>query len=143
MVGADRELVLGEDHPVRGDAAQLRLLELRAVGHDGPGPRDRDALPRGDVRRPADDLCLHAVADLHRADGQPVGVGVGRGLQHAPDDERVEVADAVMVDAIDLGAGHRQSLGEVARIQTGVAVSAQPFDADPHPNCSRKRTSLS
>ena len=76
VVGADRDLVLGQDHPVRLDAAQLGLLELRAVGHHRAGLGDGDDLAGGDVRRAADDLALVAGADVDRADGQAVGVRV-------------------------------------------------------------------
>ena len=76
VVHADAELVLGEDHPVGLLAAQLGLLELRAVGHDRAGPRDGDGLPGRDVRRAADDLRLLAPADVDDADRQAIGVGV-------------------------------------------------------------------
>ena len=46
VVGADRELVLGEDHPLRAHAAQLGRLELRAVGHDRAGAGHGDGLAR-------------------------------------------------------------------------------------------------
>ena len=143
VVGADRELVLGEDHPVRRDAAQLGLFELRPIGHDGPGACDGDRLTGGHVGRSADDLCLGVFRDKHAADRETVSVGMWFGRQHAPDDERVEVRDAVMVDAVDLGAGHRKARRELARVQARVAVLGEPVQRDPHPNCSRKRTSLS
>ena len=56
VVGADRDLVLGQDHAVGLLPAQLGPLEPRAVGHHRAGPRDRDGLAGGDVRRAADDL---------------------------------------------------------------------------------------
>ncbi len=55
VVGADRELVLREDHPLGGDAAELSRRELGAVGQPRPGPRHGDALAGGDVRSAADD----------------------------------------------------------------------------------------
>ena len=42
-------------------------------------------------------------------------------LEHVPDDEVLERADAVVLDALDLGAGHRQALGE----RVGVEVAAR------------------
>ena len=75
---------------------------------------------------------------------QPVGVGVLLGAQHPADDEVLERADAVVVDALDLGAGHRQPLAElVAPAGPGAHVLVQPVERDPHPNCPRKRRSLS
>src|SRR5438067_1392229 len=52
---ADLQLGLGEDHPVRLHAAQLRLAELAPVGQHGAGQRDRDQLLGGDVGGAADD----------------------------------------------------------------------------------------
>ena len=65
-------------------------------------------------------------------------------LEHAADDEVLERADAVVLDALDLGAGHRQPVGERVRVERGSQYSLQPFERHAHqPNCSRKRTSLS
>ena len=145
VLGPDRHLVLGQDHPVRLDAAQARDAELRAVGHDGARPRDGDGLPGGDVRRPADDLLgPAALAHVDEADGQAVRVGVALGLEHAADDEALQRADAVVVDRLDLRAGHRQALVDRRDREAGVDVAQQPFEGDAHqPNCSRKRRSFS
>jgi len=144
VVGADPELVLGEDHPVGLDAPQLRLPERRAVRHHGARPRDRDGLPGGDVRSAADDRRRRCLADVDHVDRQPVGVRVRLGLEHAADHEVLERGDAVVVDRLDLGARHRQPLGERGRAELGPAVLVQPFEWQAHqPNCSRKRTSLS
>ena len=144
VVGADRQLVLGEDHPLGLHAAQLGLAQARAVGHDRAGLRDGDRLAGGDVGRAADDRRDVALADRDLADAQPVGIGVALGLEHAPDDEAIELAHAVVVQRLDLGAGHRQALLELAQRQPGVAMLAQPFERDEHqPNCSRKRRSFS
>ncbi len=144
VLGADGELVLGQDHPLGLHAAQLRLPELRAAGHDGAGPGDRDRLAGGDVRSAADDLGDVPVADVDAADAEAVGVGVLRVLEHLADDEELDRVDAVVVDGLDLRAGHRQALLELARGEPGVRVAVEPFDGRAHqPNCSRKRRSLS
>ena len=143
MIGADRDLVLGQDHPGGFDAAQLCLAELRAVRHHRAGPRDRNGLSRPDVRRAADDLRRLAVADVDHAHGQPVGVRMLVGAQDLADDEAVERADAVLVDALDLGPCERQPLGELAQPEVRAHVVVEPFQRDSHPNCSRSRTSLS
>ena len=144
VLGADRELVLGQDHPVGLHAAQLGHAELRPVGHDGARARDGDDLPGRDVGRPAHDLLRAAVAHVDHAHAEAVGVGVPTGLEHAADDEALERVDAVVVDGLDLRAGHGQALLERADRQAGVGVLAEPFDGNAHqPNCSRKRRSLS
>ncbi len=143
MVHTDAELVLGEDHAVGLLAAQLGRLELRAVGHDRAGTRDADGLAGRDVRRAADDLRLLAAPDVDDADRQPVGVGMWLGAQHPADDEVLQRADAVVLDAVDLRAGHRQARRELTDGQVGRAIFLEPLDGDLHPNCSRKRTSLS
>ena len=75
---------------------------------------------------------------------QPVGVRVLLGGQHPADDEVLERADAVAVDALDLGAGHRQALAELARRRcSGSQYSRSQLSGTPQPNCSRKRRSLS
>ena len=143
VLGADRDLVLGQDHPARLLAAQLGLLELGAVGHDRAGRGDRDGLAGRDVGRAADDLVRLALADVDRADGQPVGVRMALGAQDLADPEELERGDAVAVHAVDLGAGHRQARRELVRGQAGIDVVVEPEQRQPHPNCSRKRRSFS
>src|SRR6185437_2639151 len=53
-------------------------------------------------------------------------------LEHAADDEALERIHAVMVDGLDLRAGHGQALLERGHRQAGVGVLAEPFDGDPH-----------
>ena len=143
VIGADRELVLGEDHPVGLDPAQLRALELRAVGHDRAGRRDGDRLARRHVGRAAHDRGRLACADVDDAHGQAIRVGVALGRQDATDAEVLQRRDAVRVDAVDLRAGHRQPLAELLRGQAGIAEVVEPEERQPHPNCSRNRRSLS
>jgi hypothetical protein len=143
VLGADGDLVLGEDHPVGLHAAQLRAAELGPVGHDRARRGDGHDLPRGDVGSAADDRPRVAVADRDRADGQPVGVWVALGRQHSPDAEVLERADAVGEHALHLRPGHRQPALERVRVEVRIAVVAQPEDGDPHPNCSSNLRSLS
>ena len=129
VLGADRELVLGQDHPVGLHAAQLGHAELGAVGHHRARARDGDGLPRGDVGRAADDLLRAAVADVDHAHLQAVGVGVPAGLEHRADDEALERVDAVVVDAprpwcrSSSGAPRARATG-----RPGSQYSLQPFD---------------
>ena len=115
VVGADAELVLGEDHPVGDLAAQLGALEARAAGQHRARPRDRHELAGGDVRRAAHDRDRLAAPHVHDADAQPVGLRMASGAQHAPDDEVLERGRAVRERALDLRAGHRQALLERGR----------------------------
>ena len=143
VVGADRDLVLGQDHPRGLDAAQLRPSQLRAVGHHGARLGHRDDLAGGHVRRPAHDRALVAGPDVDRADGQPVGVRVAFGAEHAADEEVLERAHPMPVDGLDLRPAHREQVLELGDADARVAVVVQPEERDPHPNCSRKRRSLS
>ena len=76
---------------------------------------------------------------------QPVGVRVpARRSSTSADDEVLERADAVVLDALDLGAGHRQPRRRAAPASSGGAqYSCSQVSGHPHPNCSRKRMSLS
>ena len=96
VVGAEADLVLGEDHPLRYLASERPLLErAREPGSSAPGKPDRDGRPRAEVPRAADDLLRVGVADVDLAELQPVGVRVRLGRDHAPDDEVAEVAALV------------------------------------------------
>jgi hypothetical protein len=143
VLGADRDLVLGEDHAVGLLAPELGLLEPRAVGHHRAGSRDRDRLAGGDVGRAADDLRRLAVAGVDEADAEPVGIGVAVRLQHLAHDEVLQRGHPVRVHAVDLGAGQRELRRELERLQPRIAVVVQPEEGQPHPNCSRKRRSFS
>jgi hypothetical protein len=112
VVRADRELVLGEDHPLGDLPAQLRPLEPRAVGHHRPRARHRDRLAGRDVRGAADDVGDIVLTDRDRADPQAIGIRVRLGGEHATDHEVLELGDAVRVDPVDLRAGHREARGE-------------------------------
>ena len=83
------------------------------------------------------------VTELSHEIQRRVGVGMLLRRQHAPHDEVVELAHAVVLDAVDLRAGHRQPRRELLDGHVRRAVLVQPLDGDPHPNCSRKRVSLS
>ena len=147
VIGADRKLVLGEDHPLRGHAAQLRLLQLRPIGHDRPRARDRHVLPRCHVGGAADNprgTLGPGGAEIDLAYRQAIGVGMALGRKHATHDEVLELAHAVMVNRLHLSAGHRQPLLHGVNVQAGVAVLTQPCQRYAHqPNCLKNRKSFS
>ena len=143
VLGADAQFVLGQDHPLRDHAAQLGGVQPAAVGQDRARARHRHRLAGGDVGRATHDLGDVDLAHRDPAHRQAVGVGMALGLQHLPDHEGVERGDAVAQHPLDLGAGHVEALGQLGGIERGAAVIVQPADGHSHPNCSRKRTSLS
>ena len=147
VVGADLELALGEDHPVRHDAAELRLLELLTTGHHGAGQCDRDVRAGAEVPGATDDLARLPLSDVDRAELQPVGVRVLAGLEHEPDAVEAEVAvdvrHAAVRDPLELEGRDRQPLADLAGRGVDLDVLAQPGDGDLHQNCRRSRRSFS
>ena len=145
-VEGESQLALGKDHPLRHHPAQVRRLELRSVRHERPGARDRDGLAGGHVGGSAYDgrsLCGVTRPEVHLADLQPIGVAVRLHLEHAADEEAVDGAHPVVMDGLDLRAGHRQPVRDLGGAQAGITVFAQPGERGLHPNCLRKRRSLS
>ena len=140
------ELVLGEDHPARPDAAQLGLAQLAAVGHYGAGQGHRHGLAGRDVGGATDDRAGFALARLDHAHAEAIRVGMPLGLEHASDDEHRRVAHPDAMQALELDPCHRQGVGDLLGREAGVAVGAQPRRRDPHapaPNWSRRRRSFS
>ena len=96
VVGAELELALGEDHPARELAAELRLAErLLGPGQQRARQRDRDRRAGAEVPRAADDLARLALPHVDPAELEPVGVRVLAGLEHLADEEAAEVAVVV------------------------------------------------
>ena len=130
VVRAERDLVLGQDHPVRELAPNLALLELEAVRQHGPGQRDADGRARPEVPGAADDLARLALADVDTAELQAVGVRVLLRLEHLAHAEQAEVAvavrDAPSLDPIDLGRGDREPCCELVQWHLDRHVVAQP-----------------
>src|SRR6185436_9530021 len=72
-----------------------------------------------------------------------IGVRVLLALEHATDDEVVQRADAVIEDAVDLGPGQIQALGQLLRRELRIDVVLHPGQGQLHPNCSNSRRSFS
>ena len=136
------KLLLGQDHPVRFDPPQLRLAELRAVGHHRAGQRHGNGLARGDVRGAADDR-PRAIAGLDLADAQPIRVRVLLSAQHGAHDEAIGARSPQMRDPLELDRVHRERLADLLRRQPRVAVLGQPGVGSLQRNCSSTRTSFS
>ena len=84
-----------------------------------------------------------AVAGVDHAGAEPVGFRVLLALDDLADDEALGRGRPHLVEALDLGPGHHQAIGQRLRVHARVAVLAQPGVRDSHPNCSSIRTSLS
>ena len=136
VIGAEIDLVLGEDHPLRHLTAQLAPLERETVRQRGARKRDRDLRARAEVPRTADDLVGLGLADVDLAELQAVGVRMLLRLEHVPDAEEPEVAavvaDTDTHDLVDLGRRDRQAVGDLRRRRVDVHVLAQPGERDAH-----------
>ena len=98
MVGAEADLVLGEDHPVARLAAHLASLERDPVRQHRAWERDGDGRADAEVPGAADDRARLPLADVDLRQLQPVGVRMLLRLEHAADAEEIDVA-AVVGDA--------------------------------------------
>ena len=147
VVGAELELALGEDHPVRDLAAELRRLEPLPAGQDGARERDRDVRAGAEVPGAADDLARLALADVDAAELEPVGVRMLARLDHAADAEEAEVAvlvgHAAADDPVDLAAREDEPARDLLERPVERDVLAQPAGGDLHQNCARTRRSFS
>ena len=96
VVGAEPDLVLGEDHPARDLAAQLTLVERPGKpGEHAPGSPTATVAPDAEVPGAAHDLARLALPHVHLAELELVGVRVLSGLDDAPDAEEAEVVAGV------------------------------------------------
>ncbi len=118
MVGAEPDLVLGQDHPAGELAAQLALCER--VGEAGQAcAREPDGNRRADTEVPgaADDLLRLGVPDLDLAELQLVRVRMMVGREHAADDEVLQVValvgDAELEHAVHLERRQGEATREV------------------------------
>ena len=148
MVGAEIDLVLGEDHPLGHLAAQLAALEREPVRERRARQRDRDLRPGAEVPGAADDLVRLGLPHVDLAELQPVGVRMLLRLEHVADAEEAEIA------AVSATPSRMTSLTSAVEIESAVGdlrcrrvdahVLAQPARAEPsRQNCLRKRRSFS
>ena len=145
VVGAEGDLVFGEDHPVRQLAAKLRRLERDAVRKHGAGKRDGDGCAGSEVPGTAHDLPRLTFADVDLAELKPIGVRVFSGLEHAPDPEVVEIAvdvgNAAPLDRLDLCGRDAEPLRQLPERHLERDVLAEPADRDAHQNWRSTRRS--
>ena len=146
MVGAEADLVLGEDHPARHLSTQRPLLErAREAGQAGAGQADRDGGACAEVPGAADDLLGLGIADIDLAELEPVGARMRLGGQHAPDDEMRQVVALVrhggVDDPLDLERRDRQPTRDLAGGRGRLDELAEPRQRD-FQNCLANRRSL-
>jgi hypothetical protein len=138
---SESELLRGADHPVRHDVADLRLLDLRAVGQRRPDDRHGDLLPGGDVRRAAHDLDRLGAPEVDLADRQAIRIGMRLPIEDESDLEGREVGPDAL-DRLDLEPAARQRRRDRRRIGR-VDELGEPRARHPHPSCSSTRRSPS
>jgi len=143
VVGAEVDLVLGEDHPLRDLAAELAAVEGQPVRERRTGQCDGDLRAGAEVPRAADDLVRAVLADVHLRQLQTVRVRMLAGLEHVPDAEAGDVGGAAALDPVHLGGRDRQPVCDLLGRCVDAHVLAQPAERDLHRNCLRKRKSLS
>ena len=119
-------------HAQRFDAADDALAESDLLAWDVGSRRREHALHAGaGVGRAADHLHGRGAAGVDHADAQPVGVGMGLGLDHIGDDEILQRLGRV-VDALDLEADARQRLDDLVERRVGVEVVLEPGEGEFH-----------
>ena len=133
--------------PSDTEPRSVACSSTRPVGKHGAGQRDGDGGAGREVPRAAHDLARLSLPHVHRAQLEPVGVGVLARLEHPPDAVETEVAvgvgDAARLDRPHLAAREQQPLRELRRGHVDVDVVAQPGERNPHQNCLSTRRSFS
>ncbi len=147
VVVAEPDLVLGKDHPARGLAAQLPLVEgLVEDRQVRTGQRDGDRCAGLEVPRATHDLPRVALSHVDLAHPQPIGVPVGADLEDAAHEEAahvpVDVGDADLDHAIHLERRDREALGDLVCRRIDRDVLPQPGQRHSHQNCPRSRGSF-
>ena len=147
VVGAEADLVLGEDHPARQLAAQRALVErAREARQEHAREADRDGGADAEVPGAADDLPRLALPHVDLAELELVGVRVLVGGDHLADAQVGEVValvgDADVDHPLDLERGDREPPRDLVRVGVDADVVAQPGEWRSHQNCLEKRRSL-
>ena len=114
MVGAEIDLVLGEDHPLGHGPAQLAPLECQPVRQRRPGERDGHRGSGAEVPGAADDLIGLVLTHVDPAELEPVGIRMLVGFEDAADPEEREVSlDAALLDPVHLGSRDRERVRDL------------------------------
>ena len=134
---ANAYLVLGTNHAVRLDAAQLAFLyreTLVAVVELGAQRGNDHLLPCLDIGRAAYDLFGFTLSEVDGADVHVVAVGMGLAGQHLADDDAFQTAlDALyFLHAIDLQSYAGQGGSHFLSSQVEIDILAKPFIRNIH-----------
>ena len=130
-VVAETEFDLGADHALGGDAAQLRLADLRAIRQLTARQDDGNGLAGGDIRGATDDGARFGLTGIDTAHREAVGIGVGLALEHLADDDTGQRRSQIL-DTLCLEAGHGQALDKLLHTPVDVDILAQPLQRDLH-----------
>ena len=136
VIGAQLDLVLGEDHPVAELAPNLASFQLEAGRQDGSRQGNADGGARAEVPGAADDLPGIALADVHLAELQAVRVGMLDSVEHAAHAEEPEVAvnvrNADRLDSVDLAARDHEAVRDLLDRHLDRDVLPQPAHRHAH-----------
>jgi hypothetical protein len=147
VVLAETDLVLGQDHPAGGLTAQLALVERHVEDRQVRArKRDRDRRARLEVPCAAHDLTRVPLPHVDLADAEAIGVRVCAHLEHAADEEAVEVpvrvCHADVEDVWHLERRDREPARDLLHRSVDGDVLAEPGHRGAHQNCSTSRGSL-
>ena len=148
MVGAEPDLVLGEDHPARDLAAQRALVERRReAGQEHAGEADGDGGADAEVPGAADDLARLALPHVDLAELELVGVRDAwrpRRPCRRGGTTRLSPASATprSMIAVDLERRDAQAPRDLVGGGVDADVLAEPGERRAHQNWLEKRRSL-
>ena len=137
VVGAYANLILGADHAVGLDAAQLALLDdelLVAVVELGAEGGHDDLLAGSHIGRAADNLLHLGGADVHGADVHVVAVGMCFAGEHLAHDKALEASldGLYFFHAIYFETCRSEGCCDFLRRQGCLDVLTKPFVGDIH-----------
>jgi hypothetical protein len=133
VVGAEVELVLGEDHSLRHLPAQLAPLQRQPARQRRARQGDGHLRAGAEVPGAADDRVRAVLSHVDGRELEPVRVRVLLRLEHVTDAEQSQVTvHPDPLDAVHLGGRDRERPDDVGRRCLDADVLAQPADRDPH-----------
>jgi len=144
VVRTQLELAWRAKHPVRRDAADLARREFEAAGQHGPDRRVGVLGAGHHIRGTTDDF-HDALAVVHLAQREPIGIRMPLRLFDEPDDHTVERRRDPF-DTLDRRPQHGEPPSRVIGVDGASEQRREPVHGDVHrysTNCDRKRMSFS
>jgi hypothetical protein len=108
------EFLRAAHHSLAFDAAQFADFYIEIAGEDGAGKGDGDLVANAIIFRAANDLTWLAVASVHAADAEAVGIRVLGGFEDLADDDLRNVRAALM-NLLDFDAGEGEEIDQFLR----------------------------